>query len=216
MTELVTLPADWEGMPASFIEGALLAANANPKPMEPEVWLPALITGGVVEEAPVLLPEAQKKALLAHFELQYCRMKAGEYQLPYAVQWQADTGVTDELRYFAEGFLAVWPSIEPNWAEQPVSDGTMRMLSALLTTCMLLVDEEATLAQMQEAGVEGVPAPQALYPQLDLMLNEVVMAADELQQGGGTQAVNPYKTVGRNDACPCGSGKKFKQCCGQA
>ncbi|MDD3663199.1 MAG: SEC-C metal-binding domain-containing protein, partial [Candidatus Pacebacteria bacterium] len=23
------------------------------------------------------------------------------------------------------------------------------------------------------------------------------------------------KTVGRNDPCPCGSGKKFKKCCGQ-
>ena len=27
------------------------------------------------------------------------------------------------------------------------------------------------------------------------------------------QAVNPYKSVGRNDPCPCGSGKKFKKCC---
>jgi hypothetical protein len=26
-------------------------------------------------------------------------------------------------------------------------------------------------------------------------------------------AVNPYKGVGRNDPCPCGSGKKFKKCC---
>jgi Protein of unknown function (DUF1186)/SEC-C motif len=25
---------------------------------------------------------------------------------------------------------------------------------------------------------------------------------------------NPYKGVGRNDPCPCGSGKKFKKCCG--
>jgi len=24
---------------------------------------------------------------------------------------------------------------------------------------------------------------------------------------------NPYKGVGRNDPCPCGSGKKFKKCC---
>ena len=24
---------------------------------------------------------------------------------------------------------------------------------------------------------------------------------------------NPYRTVGRNDPCPCGSGKKFKHCC---
>jgi hypothetical protein len=26
-------------------------------------------------------------------------------------------------------------------------------------------------------------------------------------------ARNPYRNVGRNDACPCGSGKKFKKCC---
>lgn len=26
-------------------------------------------------------------------------------------------------------------------------------------------------------------------------------------------AVNPYKGVGRNDPCPCGSGKKLKRCC---
>ena len=27
------------------------------------------------------------------------------------------------------------------------------------------------------------------------------------------QAFNPLKNVGRNDPCPCGSGKKFKKCC---
>jgi hypothetical protein len=26
-------------------------------------------------------------------------------------------------------------------------------------------------------------------------------------------AVNPFRAVGRNDPCPCGSGKKFKKCC---
>ena len=26
-------------------------------------------------------------------------------------------------------------------------------------------------------------------------------------------AANPYRDVGRNDPCPCGSGKKFKKCC---
>jgi hypothetical protein len=28
-----------------------------------------------------------------------------------------------------------------------------------------------------------------------------------------TQSVNPYRDVGRNDPCPCGSGKKYKKCC---
>ena len=36
------------------------------------------------------------------------------------------------------------------------------------------------------------------------------VAALEPPQG---PAVNPYKHVGRNDPCPCGSGKKFKKCC---
>lgn len=33
---------------------------------------------------------------------------------------------------------------------------------------------------------------------------------------GAPPAVNPYRGVGRNDPCPCGSGKKFKKCCGAA
>lgn len=28
-----------------------------------------------------------------------------------------------------------------------------------------------------------------------------------------TQKVREYKKVGRNDLCPCGSGKKYKNCC---
>ena len=27
--------------------------------------------------------------------------------------------------------------------------------------------------------------------------------------------VNPYAKIGRNDPCPCGSGKKYKKCCGR-
>lgn len=27
--------------------------------------------------------------------------------------------------------------------------------------------------------------------------------------------INPYAGIGRNDPCPCGSGKKFKKCCGK-
>ena len=43
----------------------------------------------------------------------------------------------------------------------------------------------------------------------------------ELQQGGGSSENKPTgtivkgKKIGRNDPCPCGSGKKYKNCCGQ-
>ncbi len=34
--------------------------------------------------------------------------------------------------------------------------------------------------------------------------------------GGATPApVSKEKAIGRNDPCPCGSGKKYKNCCGK-
>jgi Protein of unknown function (DUF1186)/SEC-C motif len=44
---------------------------------------------------------------------------------------------------------------------------------------------------------------------------------DEEEDGSGgghslwspQQASNPFRGIGRNDPCPCGSGKKFKKCC---
>ena len=31
--------------------------------------------------------------------------------------------------------------------------------------------------------------------------------------GNPNQRINPHRQVGRNDPCPCGSGKKYKKCC---
>ncbi|MCD9525969.1 YecA family protein [Photobacterium carnosum] len=215
MNTLMTLSSHWKGMSAAFIEGALFAANANPKPMKPEVWLPVLINGGGDDSVVVIVDDTDKKPILSHFDMQYRRVKAGEYQLPESLVWQQDGSNQSALREFSQGFLAVWVFIEPNWQQQTVSDGTMRMLSALLTTLMLQVDEAGTLAQMEQAGVTGMPAVSELYTQLPLMLTEVMMAADQLQIGSGAQAINPFKGIGRNDPCLCESGKKFKQCCGK-
>lgn len=38
---------------------------------------------------------------------------------------------------------------------------------------------------------------------------------DHLVNGIQEPVVNPYKGIGRNDPCPCGSGLKFKKCCGR-
>lgn len=43
---------------------------------------------------------------------------------------------------------------------------------------------------------------------------EEAWAAGLLPEEGDHQPyVNPWRDVGRNDPCPCGSGKKFKKCC---
>lgn len=37
----------------------------------------------------------------------------------------------------------------------------------------------------------------------------------EEQQGGKVQTIVKDDEPGRNDVCPCGSGKKYKKCCGK-
>lgn len=44
-------------------------------------------------------------------------------------------------------------------------------------------------------------------------LTDPVAALDWTREGYGEPQRNPFKDVGRNDPCPCGSGKKFKKCC---
>ena len=47
---------------------------------------------------------------------------------------------------------------------------------------------------------------------------QVVQGGDEAMQSALQAGSNPIKRdmpkVGRNDPCPCGSGKKYKKCCG--
>ncbi|MGN1339319.1 MAG: preprotein translocase subunit SecA [Oscillospiraceae bacterium] len=44
---------------------------------------------------------------------------------------------------------------------------------------------------------------------------EQVMQPDAPNAGAKTPYRNPNKKIGRNDPCPCGSGKKYKDCCGK-
>ena len=57
-------------------------------------------------------------------------------------------------------------------------------------------------------------------PQVELKRVEVAKPVSEGFAGGGDKTlakkpvVNKTEKVGRNDPCPCGSGKKYKKCCG--
>ena len=51
------------------------------------------------------------------------------------------------------------------------------------------------------------------------LIRNMVMNMQAAQQAGGPEKPQPKtnksEKVGRNDPCPCGSGKKYKQCCGK-
>ncbi|MCF7360752.1 prepilin peptidase [Vibrio diazotrophicus] len=188
----------------AFIEGVVLAANLATKPLDPETWLSSVF-GDQAETLKTLITD--------QINAQYHELKLNEYGLLSMLD-QQDSGFDEALADFSEGFMTLWPTIEPSWQEVATSDGSIRMLQALLTTLMLAIDEEQTHEQMKQAGFTDLPKIENMVKQLDLMIHEVALAADEAMIGAKAQNVNPYKDIGRNEICPCGSGKKFKHCCG--
>lgn len=79
-----------------------------------------------------------------------------------------------------------------------------------------ITDEFSDLAWFKETLRKAAARPDDLrrfdrwsFGTLDDPLEDLAWTAE----GAGEPQRNPYKDVGRNDPCPCGSGKKFKKCC---
>ena len=68
------------------------------------------------------------------------------------------------------------------------------------------VEAKLNQAQFQHADAGGYGADEEA---------EDVRAAAAAQAGGQVPIVRDGVKVGRNDPCPCGSGKKYKHCHGQ-
>ena len=65
--------------------------------------------------------------------------------------------------------------------------------------------QEDTIAVLLKAELEKTPVMKQ-EEKKDLITNN----PDDVKRQAKSQ-----KTVGRNDPCPCGSGKKYKNCCGK-
>lgn len=71
------------------------------------------------------------------------------------------------------------------------------------------------------ADAQAQPDDRARFDDLDLGYVEdpigeleAALADEEGDEGAPTEPVrNPLREVGRNDPCPCGSGRKYKKCC---
>jgi hypothetical protein len=62
---------------------------------------------------------------------------------------------------------------------------------------------------------EGIDYPDgSTCPQCPFWQNIDRFTQEPKSAGDGRQPAQPAPKVGRNDPCPCGSGKKYKKCCG--
>ena len=57
-----------------------------------------------------------------------------------------------------------------------------------------------------------------LTPYFELVPKSIPLCKNSSQMAGkiaDNKTVRKDETTGRNDDCPCGSGKKYKKCCGR-
>jgi hypothetical protein len=111
-----------------------------------------------------------------------------------------------------------------------LKDATGRRTTSLRDVPALRYDYRSHTSRQLAPGPAGTPATGRLlaalktaYPSLDtrLELHHRIMQSlyarhylAQVKQRLETQLSVRREKIGRNDPCPCGSGKKFKKCCG--
>ena len=85
-------------------------------------------------------------------------------------------------------------------------------------------DRQVKLARQTPSGLGGFEADSVAPFEKAIetlaswsYVSDAALAGENSRAGDGyvyeTPCVNPLRGVGRNDPCPCGSGKKYKRCC---
>ncbi len=186
----------------SGLDGYLAAVACAPGVLLPSQWMPALWGGD--EHAPEwdTMEEAQKflGALLTMANDISRLLAQGRFE-PILLGDPEDKGHTvahDWCLGFLQG-VKCWP---------PLSGRDREVLEEALVLPAVFVTEEGAgaLDKIGEAEVAAlVDAIAAIVHQLyDHFSIRVSLASVPARAG---------RKVGRNDPCPCGSGKKFKHCC---
>jgi len=210
------VPADCMNM--EMLDGYLAAIVASPLPIPVESWLPAVWTadegevgfgsGATLQKAIELVLRYYNDMLATIGDEEGDEEGEAEGWAPfcYAQGGEDDPAIGEEwTNGFEQGF-EMWPA---GWPDA-VSDTAIA--EALLETILGSEDEVSvkpdTDTQLAELEAKGL-AVQHLYQNwraLGLPAQEAVpvSAATAAKKSG----------PGRNDPCPCGSGKKYKKCCG--
>ena len=132
-------------------------------------------------------------------------------------QWRSVAYNQNADKNKLQRFWATYFNIEKNIYEQLLEnpDDSLKVPNPIETMdentkVNLAFDKEALYKNMVDAKADW------LYnlPQWDKIFTEEKKKALYMEQKKSGTVVKPHK-VGRNDPCPCGSGKKYKYCCGR-
>jgi preprotein translocase subunit SecA len=131
--------------------------------------------------------------------------------------------MNDIYHTFTERFLRAQISFEPqpqfgdgDGNGRPAARGPIRRYNALGVLEEIMPDEEVNGDGEPEEVVDIGPSETPSRKPVAARAEPIVTGAGRVRSLSAAQNATPadWENVGRNDPCPCGSGKKFKKCHG--
>jgi uncharacterized protein len=192
----VSSPFDFDGL-----LGMLHAVVVAPSVLQPSIWFPVLAPEGLDE-----LDEQGAKNFVALVLRQYNDVADA---LAHDTLVMPDPDDVEGCQSFAAGYVA-GAELDPEWIGD-AARWTFAVLPAYLAGRLDLVPHD----KLQDIEQHLAPDPKKI---LRRQLGGMVLAArdsfERYRRDSISLPLHPKsKRVGRNDSCPCGSGKKYKRCC---
>jgi uncharacterized protein len=189
----------------SYTDGLMTAVIVSPELIPPSEWMP-LISG--VSEQHTDIKEAQLAVNLVMLQYNKIIETLGSKKKPYKPFFWEDTNKRLITRDWVEGFMFGVSLRREAWTRLLEGDH-----KPLLTALSILMQHDEDRAKMEENGFdpdEAFDAAREVAPKVIRALYECF--GDNGREESQTVRREEPKT-GRNDPCPCGSGKKYKKCC---
>ena len=208
-----------ETMMLDCLDGFLTAIISGPVMIMPSKWMPK-VWGSTGKDEPVFKTVAQAERITGLIMQHLNGIIWSLHQNPDTFEPVFDIAVYpgDSREYangemWAYGYMSGIDFQRNDWKEffdQPASAEVLRPIY-LLGADEVTLDEEALTEtpEQREKLSEQIPASVAWIYKFWQPYRRAVA-----ERSIATSFQREHPKVGRNDPCPCGSGKKFKKCCG--
>ncbi len=194
-------------MQLSDLDGFLTAIVVGPELIKPSEWLP-VVWGG---ETPEFSEDAQATTIMGAVLGRYNEIAQSLARIPPEIDpifWETDGGLVIAGDW-AEGFLDAMELRSREWAEMLEDEVEGRPLIPILGLAGS-ENESPALAGGSEKLAKLRADATDLIPSCIFKIDAFWKAR---RSPGATTQLRGRKP-GRNDPCPCGSGRKYKRCCG--
>jgi uncharacterized protein len=202
--QLLTLSATGAAMPLESVDGYFTALHICPD-APPLAGNTAPIWAGATAQERFSRPvvaEAAEALLDRWFAAARDCFARGIAMPPYL---EIDDPDLSEGALWGMGFVAGLEQMDASWRlllTRPAVENLVRPILLLAEAAEPLDDDASDEEET------------ARFVRCGEILDELPDAMQSLWQLVRKTAVRPDRSVGRNDPCPCGSGRKFKKCCG--